>query len=279
VLDDVQRCFADPAVAPLLDELRALANRRAVRLLLIGRERVPWVTCPPLDGLPASEALALWESIGGPALQLDRWDEVLQATAGLPGLLRLVAHYADEYGLRGSWHDELEGWSRVELWDRLDDDDQRVLSLLVADSRPLPPDNAALLAAVDVTAARLAALEERGVLLRVAYGLVPHPVLRLAAPPISVPHWEQLQIAHSEAVRPTDSAAEGGNESCWQPVEVTPPPAEVVVPAELVARAAELIERLGSGVRAEVNPMQLRVVAEQLRAHLPAANHERAFNR
>lgn len=273
VLDDMHRCAADPAVAPLLDELRALAMRRAVRLLLVGRDRITNLPCPPLDGLSASEASALWDSIGGPTLNPDRWDEVFQASAGLPGLLPLVGHHADEYGLRGSWHDELESWAHVELWDRLDATQERVLALLLADGRPLPLDPSPLLAALDASAAVLGTLEDRGLLLRTEHGLQPHPALRLAMPALSLPHWEQLQAAFA-ALGPQPAALPESlakvPEGFGSPIAQMPQLATRPVSAEVLARTAEVLRLCATSCTAHngVVPEELLQLASQLSLHL-----------
>jgi transposase len=270
VLDDIHRCANDPDVMVLLYELRALAARRVVRVLLVGRERVRWVASPPLGGLSASEAVALWESVGGPQLPPERWEEIVRASAGLPGLLPLVAHHADEYGLRGSWREELESWGRGELWDRIDAEDSRLLAVLLADGRPLPLGGAEFVEALETSAERLALLEDRALLLRGEAGLLPNPVLRLAMPPeVSLAHWERLQIAH-DARDATLPAAEPAAQGFALPAVPAPQPAAELVPlpAELLARIADALHACAQPGTASPSADQLLQLAAQVGGYL-----------
>jgi transposase len=270
VLDDIHRCATDADVMVLLYELRALAARRATRLLLVGRERLSWVNCPPLGGLNPAELVALWESICGPQLPPERWDEIVRATAGLPGLLPLVAHHADEYGLRGSWREELESWSRVELWERIDAEDSRVLAVLLADSRPLAVGEPDVFEALESTAERFALLEDRALVLRCEACVLPQPALRLATPPeVSLGHWERLQMLHD--ARADEQAEWTVPEAVLAvvPLPAAPPLAEAVqLPAELLVKVAEALNSCARPCSATPSTDHLLHLAEQVAAYV-----------
>ena len=127
VLDDAHR--VDPReTAALFDMLADLLVRRSTRLVLVGRTPLEATRYPPLRGLSEREARLLWA--GAPALPAEQWAALYEATAGLPRPIRRVASAYRRAGALArptDWLDEVTAWARDELWDRLDEDDRRLL--------------------------------------------------------------------------------------------------------------------------------------------------------
>jgi transposase len=128
VLDDIHRVDTQETEM-LFDALADLVARRSTRLLLVGRKQIESIPFPPLQGLSESDARLLWAS--APPLSAEQWWALYETTGGLPALLRLVAamyRRAGDLAHPADWADEVAGWGRAEIWERLDGDEQRLIA-------------------------------------------------------------------------------------------------------------------------------------------------------
>ena len=87
------------------------------------------MTYLPLPGLIEREAQLLWA--GSPALPADQWRALYAATGGMPEPIRRAAamyRRSGELARATDWADEIDAWAREEIWDRLEDQEQRLLA-------------------------------------------------------------------------------------------------------------------------------------------------------
>lgn len=182
VIDDFQR-VADDEGAPLIKMLNSLVARRSVRMVIAQRVKPEHDDWPQLPGLSEREARLLWAGL--PALSDEQWKSLHAATGGLPHPLRRIAaayRRAGEMARPDDWKAELENWIQDEFWDRLSDNEQRLVTITYAlHGRPWASHAPLMLAAFDMDQRSIARLQNQGLIEVADSHATVHPVLHQGA--------------------------------------------------------------------------------------------------
>lgn len=165
VIDDLHRTVMTEG-APLFAMLQQLISRRAVRLVLIRRSRTDGSDFAPLPGLSDGEARRLWTGLT--PLPEDQWHALYDMTGGLPQpLRRVIAAYrrAGDHARPDDWRGEVAGWAEDAIWQRLGEEDRRLLTLVhVLRDRSWVTDNPPLLGALDISLLAWERLQQNGLI-------------------------------------------------------------------------------------------------------------------
>jgi hypothetical protein len=182
VLDDVHH-LSQADLAELADVQLRLGRRHSSQLLLVGRTQPPVGNWSMLPGLVDDEARLLWDGL--PHLPEEHWRLLYEASAGLPGPLRLAVAAYRRNG-NGAQVDvclaEVWAWTEEMIWARLSEPEQRVLIAAYAlEESDLAANAALLLAALEIDSGTLERICAQGLATTADGRIVPHPVLRVGA--------------------------------------------------------------------------------------------------
>lgn len=284
MLDDFHR--VDPQEADeFLDTLDDLIERHQTRVLLAGRNRLTAVEYPALPGMSEREAQLLWS--GAPTLSVEQWSALYTTTNGLPQPMRRAAaayRRAGELARPVDWMDAVTEWANEEIWSRLDDDEQRLLTAAHALAAQPWAEQADLIGdRLGVAPETFERLRQRDLLGSISANLAPfaalrpHIAARLREDTNLREELEALSASLDDEIAALDTTAKS---DILEPAEQEVGSTAVPTGLELLSRLRDALEVSASYLQERPDDRvarQLAVELEALQAALPDPMGPRPF--